>query len=396
MSSGFVYLFTNEAMPGIVKIGFSQITLRERSKALETTGVPKKFEIEFAISTLEPQKLEKLLHKHFRKYHYGKEYFKCDIAILVKEIKLFLENEKINYINYEGRASTLYLTEDDQRKIQKEKEKLKELKLQKDLLEKERKHKKLEDINLEKQRQELINDIANKWELEFNESLRRISIDFTKNKKKYSETISGKYLNRSKLWDVGIGISTFLVGNYFLGKIDDSIEKESIAITKTYTLEQALRIKKFQELEVSVINDTSRFVILNKYECLEELKGRFQQKYPNTNSVYITGPSKKRNLSDHRMVETIHYARIFSELIDVLEYFKIHEQEPLNKSQNPPEQENSYEWEVTEWGIKPINKEQTIPISFIEFPKDKNGVYIDYIYKKEFIPATKIKNFEKL
>ena len=165
-----------------------------------------------------------MLHKQFRKYHYDKEFFKCDIAILVKEIKIFLENEKINYIDYEGRASVLYLTENDRKKIQKERDQLRELKFKNDLKEKEKKQKKLEDLNIEKERQKLISEISQVYANDFEIMQRKISVDYRVYLKRYERTISGKFKNRSRLWDVGIGLSTFLVGNYLLEKVDEALK----------------------------------------------------------------------------------------------------------------------------------------------------------------------------
>jgi hypothetical protein len=396
MSSGFVYLFTNEAMPGIVKIGFSQTTLRERSKTLETTGVPKKFEIEFAISTLEPQRLEKMLHKHFRKYHYEKEFFKCDIAILVRDIKLFLENEKINYIDYEGRASVLYLTENDRNKIQKQRDQLEELKIKKNHKEQERKQKKLEDINIEKERQKVITAISQLYANDFEKFQLIMTLDYKENLKKYERTVSGKFKNRSKLWDLGIGLSTFFVGTYLLSKVDDVLKEPADEIAKFYESKQINLIKKFIELEREIIHKTAEYSILNKYEVIENLN----RQYGNA-AIYQSGPKKRRMPPDYRTSITEHFASFtyeFSQLVTALKIPRGHildEQNQLqgNENQEDRSSNNKFEWELTEWGIKRNGEDYTIPISFISI--HDSGVLINYHGDHIFIDSTDIKNFKE-
>lgn len=62
MSSGFVYVLTNEAMPGVVKIGKSIRHPRERSKELDTTGVPVPFDLVFAIYVDDVDAFERQVH----------------------------------------------------------------------------------------------------------------------------------------------------------------------------------------------------------------------------------------------------------------------------------------------------------------------------------------------
>ena len=48
MTDGYIYCFSNQSMPGILKIGMTQRTPEERVKELFTTGVALPFNIEFA------------------------------------------------------------------------------------------------------------------------------------------------------------------------------------------------------------------------------------------------------------------------------------------------------------------------------------------------------------
>jgi hypothetical protein len=71
MSAGIVYVLTNEAMPGLVKIGFTRSDLIQRIKALDRTGVPYAFECFCAFEVSDCARAEQLLpvanQKEFRR-----------------------------------------------------------------------------------------------------------------------------------------------------------------------------------------------------------------------------------------------------------------------------------------------------------------------------------------
>jgi hypothetical protein len=61
--AGYVYLFTNEAMPGWVKIGKTEKAPRERADALFNTSVPFRFDVAFAIEVPDPDEFEDHMHE---------------------------------------------------------------------------------------------------------------------------------------------------------------------------------------------------------------------------------------------------------------------------------------------------------------------------------------------
>ena len=68
MEYGIVYLLTNPAMPGLVKIGMTtQEDIERRMRELYTTGVPVPFECQFACKVKKGDcaKIEKALHTAF-------------------------------------------------------------------------------------------------------------------------------------------------------------------------------------------------------------------------------------------------------------------------------------------------------------------------------------------
>jgi hypothetical protein len=89
MSTGIVYVFSNPAMPSIVKIGLTEKdNIEDRLKSLFTTSVPFPFECEYACKVADCQKVEAALHVAFDpdRINPQREFFKTEpervIAIL--------------------------------------------------------------------------------------------------------------------------------------------------------------------------------------------------------------------------------------------------------------------------------------------------------------------------
>lgn len=76
----FVYILTNEAMPGIIKIGMTTTPIENRMLQLDTTGVPLPFECYYAARVNDQKKVEKALHEAFGDHRVRKsrEFFRLD------------------------------------------------------------------------------------------------------------------------------------------------------------------------------------------------------------------------------------------------------------------------------------------------------------------------------
>ncbi|MEV4252753.1 GIY-YIG nuclease family protein [Spirillospora sp. NPDC049652] len=61
-SIGFVYVLSNEAMPGFVKVGMTRQLSEIRARKLRTTGVPLPFKVEFRTATCMPTEVEQAAH----------------------------------------------------------------------------------------------------------------------------------------------------------------------------------------------------------------------------------------------------------------------------------------------------------------------------------------------
>ena len=95
---GIVYVLTNDYMPGLVKIGYTAQSIKERLKELDKTGTPWPFRCHFAIETERYKEIEKLAHEAFAGYRVreNREFFEISpekaVAALrisgAKELKL--------------------------------------------------------------------------------------------------------------------------------------------------------------------------------------------------------------------------------------------------------------------------------------------------------------------
>lgn len=90
---GIVYLLTNEAMPGLVKIGkTSRCDLKMRMRELFTTGVPLPFECVYAckVKLSHMDELEKALHTAFapNRVNENREFFRISPSQPLPILKL--------------------------------------------------------------------------------------------------------------------------------------------------------------------------------------------------------------------------------------------------------------------------------------------------------------------
>jgi len=90
MSEGIVYVLTNPAMPGIVKIGKTTRGMGTRLNELYSTGVPLPFECAYAARVEDESKVERAFHQAFGPYRINlrREFFDIqpDQAIALLEL----------------------------------------------------------------------------------------------------------------------------------------------------------------------------------------------------------------------------------------------------------------------------------------------------------------------
>ena len=91
-SSGLIYVLTNAAMPGLVKIGVTFGSDPEsRAAQLYSTGVPVPFDVEFAGEVADARRVERALHNAFREHRINprREFFRIEPDQPVEMLKAF-------------------------------------------------------------------------------------------------------------------------------------------------------------------------------------------------------------------------------------------------------------------------------------------------------------------
>lgn len=88
---GFVYVLTNESIPGLVKIGRTSRDVDLRATELWQTGVPTPFQVQCVVRTIDCVELEKWTHGFFHdcRVHKFREFFALDCEIARKQIEFF-------------------------------------------------------------------------------------------------------------------------------------------------------------------------------------------------------------------------------------------------------------------------------------------------------------------
>lgn len=91
---GWVYVFSNPGMPGLIKIGRTTDEPRTRAAQLHTTGVPTPFQVEYAVQVDDCDLLERRIHQHFRSHrmYRRREFFTVDLLAVVGAIESSVVN----------------------------------------------------------------------------------------------------------------------------------------------------------------------------------------------------------------------------------------------------------------------------------------------------------------
>ena len=74
MAVGYIYILSNQAMHGLLKIGITSRNVEDRVAELSSaTGVPKPFEIEYYCLTRDPEEIERAAHERLLSHRAGKK-----------------------------------------------------------------------------------------------------------------------------------------------------------------------------------------------------------------------------------------------------------------------------------------------------------------------------------
>jgi hypothetical protein len=76
----WVYIITNAAAPGLLKIGFTDRAPEARAQELGATGLPLPYVVAYAVQVSDGRAVESAAHASLAQYHVGKEWFRCPVA----------------------------------------------------------------------------------------------------------------------------------------------------------------------------------------------------------------------------------------------------------------------------------------------------------------------------
>lgn len=122
MSAGIVYILTNEAMPGYVKVGLTrQNDVGERVRQLDNTSIPVPFEVYYAAYVPDCAKLERTLHFVFgeKRARRSREFFTID-PDLAKAIIELVTDSKVDVSDVEQSIGTVERREIEQMRRRRE------------------------------------------------------------------------------------------------------------------------------------------------------------------------------------------------------------------------------------------------------------------------------------
>jgi hypothetical protein len=99
---GFVYILSNQSMPGLLKIGYTTGTATKRANELSrVTSIPTGFKVEWTLPVSgNPRSVEQTAHAHLARNRHGKEFFKVSLdkakeACISSFVKLYPEKASL-------------------------------------------------------------------------------------------------------------------------------------------------------------------------------------------------------------------------------------------------------------------------------------------------------------
>lgn len=119
---GWVYVITNKAMLGLVKIGYSMKDPDLRATELNHTGTPHPYVVDYEVLVEEPRSIEQKVHLYLREFREGKEWFRCSSEKAIAAIK-FIAGEDVQVENFK-RANRERAEEIRTQQLREEKNKL--------------------------------------------------------------------------------------------------------------------------------------------------------------------------------------------------------------------------------------------------------------------------------
>lgn len=84
---GWVYVISNKAMPGLIKVGYTMKDPDLRAAELDHTGTPHPPVVDYEVLVENPRDVEQTAHHRLRDHHERKEWFRCSAEEAIAAIK---------------------------------------------------------------------------------------------------------------------------------------------------------------------------------------------------------------------------------------------------------------------------------------------------------------------
>ena len=99
---GWVYVISNKAMPGLLKVGFTLKDPALRARELGQTGVPHPFVVDYEVMVEHPRHVEQRIHSKLAHVRERKEWFRCTLPEAVGAIRALVGDGALLENMYEG------------------------------------------------------------------------------------------------------------------------------------------------------------------------------------------------------------------------------------------------------------------------------------------------------
>ncbi|MHB0917918.1 MAG: GIY-YIG nuclease family protein [Thiobacillus sp.] len=92
---GWVYIISNKAMPGLIKVGYSTKDPQLRASELNHTGSPHPYFVEYDVLVTNPKDMETKTHSALSNKREGKEWFRCSVNEAINTVRLITNGKAI-------------------------------------------------------------------------------------------------------------------------------------------------------------------------------------------------------------------------------------------------------------------------------------------------------------
>ncbi len=108
MNSGYVYILSNECMPGLLKIGLTSRSPEERARELSSpTGVPTEYTVEYEVFSPDTKSLESSMHDRLRSNRVNgkREFFKVELNSTIEMLSTLAYEQILKHESYSNGVS---------------------------------------------------------------------------------------------------------------------------------------------------------------------------------------------------------------------------------------------------------------------------------------------------